>query len=105
MDSLLPQMPETRNLVTGMKLEYATSSGQLYRADCLELLFTIPSGSVETFFADPPFNLKKDYGSRGSDDRADADYLKWCESWAAEGARVLAPGRAFEVNPWIETAS
>jgi site-specific DNA-methyltransferase (adenine-specific) len=78
-----------------MKQEYSTTLVQLYRADCLDLLGSIPSGSVATFFADPPFNLKKDYGSNGSDNRSDADYLKWCEAWITEGVRVLAPGGSF----------
>ena len=78
-----------------MKLEYATPLGELYHADCLDLLGSIASGSVDTFFADPPFNLKKDYGSNGSDNRAAGDYLKWCEAWLAEGVRILAPGGAF----------
>ncbi len=92
------------NLVTGMELEYATSSGKLYRADCLDLLGSIPSGSVATFFADPPFNLKKNYGSNGSDDRTAADYLKWCEAWLAEGVRILAPGGAlfiYNLPKWL----
>ncbi len=93
-----------RNLITGMKLEYATASGRLYRGDCLELLSTIADESVATFFADPPFNLKKDYGSNGSDNIPDADYLKWCERWLAEGVRALAPGGAlfiYNLPKWL----
>ncbi len=87
-----------------MKLEYATASGRLYRGDCLEFLSTIADESVATFFADPPFNLKKDYGSNGSDNIPDADYLKWCEQWLAEGARALAPGGAlfvYNLPKWL----
>ena len=87
-----------------MKLEYETSLGQLYQADCLALLSSISSGSVATFFADPPFNLKKDYGSKGSDDWADADYLEWCQAWLAEGVRILSPGGAlfvYNLPKWL----
>lgn len=87
-----------------MKLHYSTRLGDLYQADCLDLLLSIPSGTVDTFFADPPFNLKKDYGSQGSDNIPDSDYLKWCEAWLAEGVRVLTAGGAlftYNLPKWL----
>lgn len=91
----LNSRPKIRNLITGIRLEYQTALGHLYRADCLEFLRTVEDQNVVTFFADPPFNLKKDYGSKGSDNIPDADYLEWCKSWLTEGVRVLAPGGAL----------
>jgi site-specific DNA-methyltransferase (adenine-specific) len=41
---------------------YATELGRLYEADCMEILPGIEEGSIDTIFADPPFNLSKDYG-------------------------------------------
>ncbi len=73
----------------------STALGDLYRADCMEILPKIQAGSVSTFFADPPFNLKKNYGDLVSDDMTDADYLTWCQRWIDEGIRVLAEGGAF----------
>ena len=87
-----------------MRLEYTTAFGSLYRADCLEFLGTVADESVATFFADPPFNLKKDYGSKGSDDIPVAEYLRWCESWLTEGVRVLSPGGAlfvYNLPKWL----
>lgn len=87
-----------------MRLEYQTALGHLYWADCLEFLATIPDQSVATFFADPPFNLKKNYGSKGSDNIPDDQYLRWCESWLSEGVRVLAPGGAlflYNLPKWL----
>lgn len=87
-----------------MELVHSTRSGELYHADCLELLGSIESESVATFFADPPFNLGKDYGSKGSDDRSATDYLNWCKKWLAEGVRVLAPGGAlftYNLPKWL----
>ena len=55
-------------------------------------------------FCGPPFNLKKDYGSKGSDDIPVAEYLRWCETWLAEGVRVLAPGGAlfvYNLPKWL----
>jgi hypothetical protein len=40
---------------------FATSFGVLYQGDCLELLPYIRREAVDTIFADPPFNLSKEY--------------------------------------------
>jgi site-specific DNA-methyltransferase (adenine-specific) len=37
-----------------MKKVYATELGELYQADCLELLRSLKNNSVHTLFADPP---------------------------------------------------
>ena len=72
-----------------------TKLGTLYQDDCMSILPRIEAGSVDTFFADPPFNLKKDYSDLVSDDLSDDDYLSWCQGWIEEGVRVLADGGSF----------
>lgn len=78
-----------------MKPILTTEHGRLYQGDCLELLRSLDGNSVDTVFADPPFNLGKDYGKGVRDDLAQHDYLDWCEQWINECVRVLAPGGAF----------
>lgn len=74
---------------------HVTSLGTLYQADCLSVLADLVAGSVDLVFADPPFNLGKDYGTGIDDARRDTDYLAWCERWIAACVRVLKPGGAF----------
>jgi site-specific DNA-methyltransferase (adenine-specific) len=74
---------------------FETGLGKLYNADCLEVLPQIGEQSVDLVFADPPFNLGKDYGTGVNDSLKDKEYLRWCERWIAEGVRVLKPGGAF----------
>lgn len=69
---------------------HATELGALFAGDCLDLLPTIRSEIADTIFADPPFNLGKEYGQRTNDLRP--DYLDWCHRWLAECARILKPG-------------
>ncbi len=38
-----------------------TTHGALFSADCLQILKELKSGCVDTVFADPPFNIGKDY--------------------------------------------
>ena len=87
-----------------MQLVSATPSGALYQADCLDLLRSIPECSVHTVFADPPFNLGKDYGVNGSDRRPNAQYLSWCHQWLDQCCRILVPGGAlfvYNLPKWL----
>lgn len=62
--------------------------------DVLEKLRTIPDNSIDFVFADPPYNLKKEYyGYR--DDLSIAEYFLWCDAWIDEVARILRPGGTF----------
>ena len=82
----------------------STTLGDLYQGDCLELLCTLPSESVHAFFADPPFNLRKNYGRSGSDDRPASAYLEWSRQWLREAVRVLMPGGAlfvYNLPKWL----
>ncbi len=76
---------------------FTTTLGTLYEADCLKILPTIESGSVDTVFADPPFNLGKDYGRKANDERLEEHYVQWCRDWLDECCRVLKPGGSIFV--------
>lgn len=72
-----------------------TPLGRLYEADCLDFLRGIESEKVDLIFADPPFNLGKQYTSKIDDSLRAEDYLSWCKAWLDESIRVLAPGGAL----------
>jgi len=74
---------------------FTSDLGRLYQADCMAVLPTLAAESVDTVFADPPFNLNKTYGQRSTDDQPEGDYLEWCREWLAECIRVLRPGGAL----------
>jgi site-specific DNA-methyltransferase (adenine-specific) len=76
---------------------FTTGLGALFRGDCLAVLPRIRDGSVDTIFADPPFNLGKDYGHNTDDLRPDDAYLDWCRRWLAECVRILRPGGSLFV--------
>lgn len=87
-----------------MRLAHQTALGQLYESDCLDFLKSIPAESVHTFFADPPFNLKKKYGKKGSDSLPDQEYIEWSHLWLREAMRILAPGGAlfvYNLPKWL----
>ena len=72
-----------------------TSHGVLYDADCLRVLERMKSEVIDTVFADPPFNIGKDYKNGYNDATARTEYLSWCRRWILECCRILKPGGAF----------
>jgi len=78
-------------------------TNKILQGDCLELFKNIPDNSVDVTFADPPFNLKKNYTSYG-DSLEFQEYLDWCEKWISEMVRVTKPtGSVFlhNIPKWL----
>jgi len=88
------QLPEIKKVYEHSPV-FSTKLGHLFQADCLEVLPNIESESVDTIFADPPFNLNKLYPSRIDDNLKSGHYLRWCELWIEECIRLLKPGGSF----------
>lgn len=76
---------------------YGTGLGVLYEGDCQHLLPHVARETIDTVFADPPFNLAKHYGTRVNDKRSDAEYVNWCRNWLKECIRILKPGGSIFV--------
>jgi site-specific DNA-methyltransferase (adenine-specific) len=83
---------------------FSTALGAVYNTDCRNLLGSLRTDSIDCVFADPPFNLAKDYGNgKDKDDLHGDDYLRWCYSWLDECVRVLKPGAAlfmYQLPQW-----
>ncbi len=76
---------------------FQTGQGALFEGDCTEILPGIADAMVDTVFADPPFNLAKEYGIKVDDARPDHEYLEWCKRWLDECVRILKPGGSMFV--------
>lgn len=76
------------------KNEYCT----VIHGDVLESFVNIPDRSVDLVFADPPYNIGKDFD--GIKDKYDEDqYLQWMEKWIKEIHRVLSStGSVYLMN-------
>lgn len=74
---------------------YTSENGMLFEGNCLEILPYIENESINTVFADPPFNLKKRYGINVNDDLTPEKYLSWCRQWIHQCVRILKKGGAF----------
>ncbi len=86
----LPNAEPTVQIESGIE----SLKSYLVHGDSLEELSRLPDNSIDFVFADPPYNLKKEY--RGyADDLDIADYFLWCDRWITEIARILRPGGTF----------
>lgn len=75
------------------QLAHRDATGELWRADALELLATVPDGSVDLVIADPPYAISK---AKWDEFESMDVYLTWCDAWIAEVVRVLSPvGSAY----------
>ena len=71
---------------------HVTAHGAIFDADCMKLMRLLRDEVVDTVFADPPFNLGKEYGKNTDDSLPEERYVRWCQEWLAECVRVLKPG-------------
>ena len=79
------------------KLKFETKFGQLYQGDCVAFLKSIPDETFDCIFADPPFNLRKNYEGSKSDDVPDEYYIEWTRQWLDLCIKKLKPGGAIFV--------
>lgn len=61
---------------------------KVYLGDCIEIMKTFPSESVDLIFADPPFNIGVKYDFY-NDNMSYNDYYNWSKKWIEEAYRLL----------------
>lgn len=88
------ELPVPADLVgEGALLAHQSALGQLWRADAVALLRTLPDRSVDLVIADPPYAIAK---AKWDEFASMDEYLTWCDEWIAEVVRVLTPvGSAY----------
>jgi site-specific DNA-methyltransferase (adenine-specific) len=73
---------------------------QVYEGDCIKFLGKVstlhPDGLFDLAFADPPYNLKKDY-DKYDDALAAEHYIEWCNQWLEGMVKTLKPGGSLFV--------
>src|SRR5436305_13728428 len=102
MDVSLPFLPLCDS--ERYQLVYQTHLGRLFQGDCMDLLRDLPDDCADLVFADPPFNLGKDYGNNISDTLKRDEYLKWSKDWLRESIRILKVGGSifvFNLPMWL----
>ena len=65
---------------------------KIYWGNALQILADeIPDTSIDLFFADPPYNIGKDFNGRKDRWGSDGEYREWCYCWLDLCVRKLKP--------------
>lgn len=57
--------------------------------DALKILKSIKDKSVNLIFADPPYNIGKNFGNNFDKWETKESYIDWCKEWITECMRIL----------------
>ncbi|GFN34644.1 adenine-specific DNA-methyltransferase [Tepidimicrobium xylanilyticum] len=80
--------------ISELKGEYNENSLAICH-DSLEVLRKIKDNSIDLIFADPPYNLGKDFGNNSDKWNYLDEYISWCKEWIDECFRVLKDDGTF----------
>ncbi|MBM3204501.1 adenine-specific DNA-methyltransferase [Candidatus Uhrbacteria bacterium] len=73
----------------------ADGASTIFNEDCIEVLRSIKDESIDLIFADPPYNIGKDFGNNSDKWDSTTRYLEWCQQWINECIRILKPSGTF----------
>lgn len=92
---VMPLASDAFELVGADAPAYETNNGALFACDALDLLASLPTGSVNLVVTSPPYALhfKKEYGNADQ-----GRYADWLLPYCREIRRVLADDGSFALN-------
>ncbi len=61
--------------------QFTDGKTTIYLGDCIDALAEVPDSSVKLIFADPPYNIGKEFGTFKDSWASDKDYAEWCYRW------------------------
>lgn len=75
-----------------------TTSYKIIHGDAIEALeYNVEDASIDLIFADPPYNIGKDFAGCKDKWPSDEAYLEWCYTWLDLCIRKLKPSGALYV--------
>ena len=82
------------------------SANQVICGDTFEVIKLLPQTSFDLLFADPPYNLSKNFGKEKFRQTSLEDYESWLESWLADCAKLLKPTASVYIcGDWRSAAA
>lgn len=76
---------------------FEKDTNKIILGDAIEALSTISNESVDLIFADPPYNIGKDFNGLKDKWASDEEYLKWSYLWLDLCIKKLKPNGSFYV--------
>jgi adenine-specific DNA-methyltransferase len=78
-------------------VSYKNDLATIYHGDALNVLREIPNESIDLIFADPPYNIGKQFGDFKDAWPSDVEYAEWCASWLSICVDKLKPNGSLYV--------
>ncbi|MDR0927371.1 MAG: adenine-specific DNA-methyltransferase [Ignavibacteria bacterium] len=60
---------------------FGTNQHKVIFGDCIDVLKELPDNSVDLIFADPPYNIGKNFNGQIEKWNSEESYLNWCYNW------------------------
>ncbi len=77
---------------------FGTDNYKIIHGDVLQVLKDkVADNSIDLIFADPPYNIGKNFNGHKDKWTKDEDYLKWCYEWLDLCIQKLKPNGSFYV--------
>jgi DNA modification methylase len=93
-------LTKANNEVSKFDLQSFEYLNKVVKMDCVEFMSKIkkqyPQGIYDLAFADPPYNLEKNY-LKYDDDKEELEYIDWCNKWLDGMYDILKPGGSLLV--------
>lgn len=81
------------------KKQYKFAFNNIFVGDSVKVMsswLVDPDARFDLIFADPPYNLEKDYG-KTDDNFKDVEYIQWCDEWLSLCSDLLKPNGSLYI--------
>ncbi len=96
----------SRLLTLDGAVPFATVENCIIRQDVFSVLDWLPPQSVDLLFADPPYNLSKNFDGKPFTPMPPDAYETWLESWVSQLPRLLKPTASVYIcGDWRSSAA
>lgn len=82
---------ESTQTMTSPCPRYSRKNATIIHGDCLDALPNFSSNSIDLIFADPPYNIGKQFRNFKDSWSSIHEYTNWCYRWLEHCIRILKP--------------
>lgn len=76
---------------------FGNDDHKIILGDAIQVLSNVPDNSIDLIFADPPYNIGKNFNGIKDKWEKDEDYLNWCYEWISLCINKLKSNGSFYV--------
>jgi site-specific DNA-methyltransferase (adenine-specific) len=87
----------SRLILADKQTEFSEIKNKIICGDAFQTLEKLPENSFDLLFADPPYNLTKNFGAEKFKQTSLEEYEIWLDSWLKTGAKLLKPNASVYI--------